>query len=173
MDQNFGLKGCNRSCNVARDCEPWHWQSIAYEPCCKLSCIVSCIEVTFKQGFEDFSWKTIGDVLKDDTLRHTCRYYRVFYLWIDFESSALSTIKEQQSLCKIQCVDIYYIWYVYFLLSISSWGIGCCNDTYVQNFFLEGHGEKTIPERYPNKQFESLGQEVARPPTHMNKTLTH
>lgn len=31
MDQNFGLKGCNRSCNVARDCEPWHWQSIAYD----------------------------------------------------------------------------------------------------------------------------------------------
>ena len=26
-----------------------------YEPCCKLSCIVSCIEVTFKQGFEGFS----------------------------------------------------------------------------------------------------------------------
>ena len=59
-----------------------------YEPCCKLSCIVSCIEVTFKQGFEGSSWKTIGDVLKNDTLRHTCRYYRVLYLWTDFESSA-------------------------------------------------------------------------------------
>ena len=38
-----------------------------------------------------------------------------------------------------------------------------------RQFFLEGHGEKndtkTIPERYPKTQFESLGQEV-HPPTH-------
>ena len=38
-----------------------------YEPCCKLSCIVSRFEVTFKKGFEGFSWKTIGDALKNDT----------------------------------------------------------------------------------------------------------
>ena len=39
----------------------------SHEPCCKLSCIVSCIEVTFTQGFEGFTWKTIGDALKNDT----------------------------------------------------------------------------------------------------------
>jgi len=33
------------------------------EPCCKLRCIVSWFEVTFKQGFEGFSWETIGDAL--------------------------------------------------------------------------------------------------------------
>ena len=37
-----------------------------------------------------------------------------------------------------------------------------------RQFFLEGHGEKTIPERYPKTQFESLGQEVTHPPTHLN-----
>ena len=43
------------------------WSS--YEPCCKLSCIVSRIEVTFTQGFEGFTWNTIGDALKNDTLK--------------------------------------------------------------------------------------------------------
>ena len=38
-----------------------------YEPCYKLSCIASCIEVTCKQCFEGLSWKTIGDALKNDT----------------------------------------------------------------------------------------------------------
>ena len=28
---------------------------VSYEPCCKLSCIVSRIEVTFTQGFEGFT----------------------------------------------------------------------------------------------------------------------
>ena len=37
-----------------------------YEPCCNLSGIVSWFEVTFKQGFEGFSWKTIGDALKNE-----------------------------------------------------------------------------------------------------------
>ena len=40
---------------------------VVYEPCCKLSCIVSWFEVTFKKGFEGLSWKTIGDALKNDT----------------------------------------------------------------------------------------------------------
>ena len=43
------------------------WSIFVYEPCCKLSCIVSRIEVTFTQGFEGFTWKTIGDALKNDT----------------------------------------------------------------------------------------------------------
>ena len=44
-----------------------HTYTHVYEPYCKLSCIVSWLEVTFKQGFEGFSWKTIGDALKNDT----------------------------------------------------------------------------------------------------------
>ena len=49
-----------------------------FEPCCNLSCIVSWFEVTFKQGFEGFSWKTIGDALKNDTPKTYCRYYRTW-----------------------------------------------------------------------------------------------
>ena len=38
-----------------------------HESCCKLSCIVSRFEVTFKHGFEGFTIKTIGDSLNNDT----------------------------------------------------------------------------------------------------------
>ena len=77
-------------CNDSLNLQIWHDMISLYEPCYKLSCIASCIEVTFKQCFEGLSWKTIGDALKNDTLGHTCscKYYRVFNLWIDFESSA-------------------------------------------------------------------------------------
>ena len=55
-----------------------YYNMTLYEPCCKLSCIVSWFEVTFKKGFEDFSWKTMGDALKIIPLRHTCRYCRTW-----------------------------------------------------------------------------------------------
>ena len=43
------------------------WLFCWYEPCCKLSCIVSRFEVTFKHSFEGFASKTIGDSLNNDT----------------------------------------------------------------------------------------------------------
>ena len=50
--------------------------------------------------------------------------------------------------------------------------MGYCNDTYLQTIFSgrsRGKNDtKTIPERYPKTQFESLGQEVTHPPTHLN-----
>ena len=63
------------------------------------------------------------------------------YFWF----GALSTIREWHPFCKIPYGDIHIC-----LFFVSSWGMGCCNDTYVQTIFLEGHGEKTIPKRYPN-----------------------
>ena len=61
------------------------------------------------------------------------------------------------------CRYLYCIWYLYFLLFISSWGIGCCNDTYVQTIFLEGHGEKRYPNDTPKRNLRALGR---RPPAH-------
>ena len=142
------------------------------ESCCKLS----CEERGALPAFGPVVWGSVSDWAGGIRHKKAQRNKSKFltpqpYCWF----GALSAIKERQPLCKIQYVDIYiyifdYIWYLFFLLLISSWGIGCCNDTYVQTIFLEGHGEKTIPKRYPNdtpkRNLRALGRRSpAHPPT--------
>ena len=72
---------------------------------------------------------------------------------------------------------IYIYLHICTCLFISAWCMGYCNDTYLQTIFSgrtrEKNDTKTISERYPKTQFESLGQEVTHPPTHLNNALTH
>ena len=65
-------------------------------------------------------------------------------------------------------INIYT--HIYTCLFISAWCMGY--DMYLQTIFSgtsRGKNDtKTIPERYPKTPFESLGQEVTHPPTHLN-----
>ena len=83
-----------------------------------------------------------------------------------------STIKKRHPLCKIQYNIYIYIMYIYiyiftlvYLFLLDAWVtvmIRIC-----RQFFLEGHGERTIPKRYPNDtpkhNLRALGR---RSPTH-------
>ena len=59
--------------------EPWIKPLQEEETTTWAKCIVSWFAVAFKQGFEGFSWKTMGDALKDNNPKTpTCRYYRTW-----------------------------------------------------------------------------------------------
>ena len=69
LDQCHGVRSHGKSSYLVirqPEFDPWVYNRLQ-EPCCKLSCIFSWFEVTFKQGFEGSSWKTIGDALNNDT----------------------------------------------------------------------------------------------------------